>query len=102
MHRRIVVTLLLAWILVPITGDGTQKNPYRPSLPPAIILVPGLKWTAQMPFENGKPKFSDAWVYIPDSIRLPKGITQASPETAKANILARDPKASTANMERLK
>jgi hypothetical protein len=87
---------LLTWLLVPVTGTGTRRNPYRADWPvffkladmEAVIgAIPGFKATCQ--FLNnpvtGAPTTADVYCWIPDRITLPVGtvtITQATARTA--------------------
>lgn len=97
---KFVVTLFLAWILLPITGDGSRENPYRPNLPLTVREIPNLRWSAHIPSNaDGTPKFTDAYVWIPDNFTLPGSVVVINTLTARTQIKARDPNVSLTGLE---
>jgi hypothetical protein len=93
--------LLIVWLLVPVTGTGTEDDSFRPQLPAAVLSIPNLRWTAHIPTDPaGKPLHATVPVWIPDSLPVPGAFVQ-TPATVRATIFTRDPKANIAAMERL-
>jgi hypothetical protein len=95
----------MAYILVALTGTGTDTDPYRPNFPitvPPLTSLPGFRWSAHIPSNpDGTPRFADCYVWIPDSFTLPEGVSIAPIDSARATIVARDAKAKPQDMERL-
>lgn len=95
----------MAYLLVSITGTGTQDDPFRPLFPvtiPPITSLPGFRWTAHIPSNpDGTPRFTDCYVWIPNTFTLPGGITVQPLTIARTAMLTRDPRTKPSHMERM-
>lgn len=81
-------------MLVPLTGNGSDASPYRPSFPPGIEKIPGSNWSAHIPSKaDGSPQYPDAYVCFPAGFKFPPGLTALPPVEVAKGVLARDPKA---------
>ena len=90
----------MAYILLPITGTGTENDPFRPAIPAAVLALPGLKWSAHIPSNpDGTPRFANCHVWIPDSIVLPGTVTIIARDTARSAIIGRDGRVNPKDME---
>ena len=85
----------MAYLQLPITGTGTRDDPFRPNFPltiPPITSISGFRWSAHIPSNpDGTPQFADCFLWIPDSISLPGGVTVVPLNTARNAIKNRDP-----------
>lgn len=95
----------MGYLLLAVVGTGTQDDPFRPLFPvtvPPIDLLPGFRWAAHIPSNpNGTPKFSNCYVWLPDSFIPPLGVIFEPTDTARNAMQTRDPGVNSRHMERL-
>lgn len=100
------ILILIAWVLLPVVstpsgnmrpnGVVCQADPgkfcYEPNIPSGVRALPGFRYAVHAPSNaDGTPKFSDVYVWIPDSIFTSTKLSAVPMSTARNQILSRDP-----------
>ena len=80
-------------LTLPIIGDGSEGSPYRPDIPKSLAQY---AWTAhippKIPFKADGPKYADAIVCLPDSVKLPISMAPMTRDIAIREMAKRDPR----------
>jgi len=98
--KKHLITILLFYVLVPITGSGTRESPYLPDWPGLVgvktyaqilALVPTFRWSCYVKNDpvTGAPLTSNMYCWVPDDIIPPGKVVAVSKFLARQEIKLR-------------
>jgi len=86
----------MPYVEVPIIGTGTERDPYRPSLPAGVT-----RWSAHIPSNpDGRPRFLTALVWIPPNQPM-TGLSPIDRNTALDIARTRDNRIDDSSLEHI-